>query len=565
MICDLHDRDPTDLPRYDVCVVGSGPAGTTTAAELVARGLTVCVLESGRRALTRHADALKHVTSEGIHIKDYSRERVLGGASTTWAGLSSPLDPTDLGVRGFVDFSGWPLDRDDLDPGYVAAAERYRFAPLALFEPGSQDASGRFAALRGRGGLAPSWSALGEKVFVAADPPQNFGAEFAKLWETGVDLYLDATVTELAGSAGDADDGIGHALVKTSAGRELRIAARAFVLATGGLENARLLLASTERGRAGLGNTHDQVGRYLMNHPKNYHGILHLAEPVEDVPYYFGCLYEGFAGYAGIRLREELQAEREVLNSYVRFEPLFPWSDSMGVEAMVLLAKKSGFVLKSLKKRAKDGVVTLRDYAETGDDSDTKNARRNAAGWLKLMGTVAGDAPRVSSYLRHRLTRKKPLVRRVRLRNFMEMQPSPENRVGLGDARDVWGRPVPHVRHACTELDRRSLIVLHEILAGELEHTGVGRLETSLANATPWPIDQDASHHMGTTRMGRDPETSVVDPDGRLHDVPNVYCAGASVFPTSGCANPTFTIVALAVRLAEHLGTRVFGRSEARA
>jgi choline dehydrogenase-like flavoprotein len=95
-------------------------------------------------------------------------------------------------------------------------------------------------------------------------------------------------------------------------------------------------------------------------------------------------------------------------------------------------------------------------------------------------------------------------------------------------------------------------------------NAGVGRLETSLEKADPWPIDQDASHHMGTTRMGVDPSSSVVDLNGRVHGTENVFAAGASVFPTSGCANPTFTIVALSIRLAEHLRARVFAKEPAR-
>jgi choline dehydrogenase-like flavoprotein len=86
-----------------------------------------------------------------------------------------------------------------------------------------------------------------------------------------------------------------------------------------------------------------------------------------------------------------------------------------------------------------------------------------------------------------------------------------------------------------------------------LPRAGFGRLESDLARADPWPIAQDASHHMGTTRMGRDPASSVVDAQGRVHSLANLYLAGASVFPTSGSANPTFTIVALSIRLAEHL------------
>jgi choline dehydrogenase-like flavoprotein len=139
----------------------------------------------------------------------------------------------------------------------------------------------------------------------------------------------------------------------------------------------------------------------------------------------------------------------------------------------------------------------------------------------------------------------------------MEMEPNPENRVVLAGELDAYGQPLPLVRHRCSERDRRSLVALHEALAEELPRAGVGRLESDLSAAEPWPIDQDASHHMGTTRMGSDPRQSVVDPALRLHGVANVYLAGASVFPASGCANPTFTIVALSIRLARQLARTV--------
>jgi hypothetical protein len=144
----------------------------------------------------------------------------------------------------------------------------------------------------------------------------------------------------------------------------------------------------------------------------------------------------------------------------------------------------------------------------------------------------------------------------------MEMEPHPENRVVLGDETGALGQPLPVVRHQTTALDRRSLVALHEALGPELRAAGFGTLESelsALAAGDRWPIDQDASHHMGTTRMGIDPATSVVDAACRLHTVGNVYVAGASVLPTSGCANPTFTLVALAIRLADHLRVEVFG------
>lgn len=554
MIADLDEAAAEELPEYDVCIVGSGPAGTTVANELSELGLRLCVLESGRLKPTPLGDELRRVVSQGIEIKDYSRERVLGGASTSWAGLSSPLDELDLAPREELGMPGWPVPRAELASYYEQAAQRYRFPPLSFF--GSEG----FGGLRAAGDLAPEWSRVEEKVFLAASEPQNFGREFRPLYESErVDLWLDATVLQLAGEK--AANRVHTASVRTRSGRELELRARVFVIATGGIENARLLLSSRGQCPQGLGNEHDQVGRFLMNHPKNYHGILELARPLEELPYYFGCLYEGYAGYAGLRFSSSELTRHGLLNAYVRFEPLFPWSDNEGIEALVSLAKRSKFFFGRWKKRQKGKIVALRDYSETGDDTDLQNQRKSFIERVGLLFKILFNAPRVAQYLWFRLlARKKPRIKKVRLRNFMEMLPAGENRVLLAEEKDTYGQPLPLVRHRPSELDQRSLIELHAILREEFEGLGVGRLKSDLAATDPWPIDQDASHHMGTTRMGTDPASSVVDPDCRLHGVDNVYMAGASVFPTSGCANPTFTIVALAIRLAETLRSQVFGR-----
>lgn len=537
MIIDLGEATP--LEGYDVCIVGSGPSGMTVATELKGSGLKVCVLESGKLKPTRYGDALRKVKSEGIEIKDYSRERVVGGASTTWSGLSSPLDPIDLEKRPFMAHSGWPITRDELLPFYEAAAERYRFPPLDYFREG-------FVEVRERGEGPLAWSGVEEKIFMAPGLAQNFGRECIGTFEAeGVDLFLDATLIRIEGDRG---------LVRTSGGKEVECRAKAFVLAAGGIENARLLLNS------GLGNEHDQVGRYMMNHPKNDYGRIALARPVRDMPFYFGYLYKGFAGYAGMKLDEETQRKEGLLNSYARFVPLYPWSGNQGVEAFVYLAMNSKILLKSWMRLKKGEVVPLRDYSETGDDTELKNERKTAFTWVALFFKVLFNLPMVARYLYYRLMKSEgPEINAVLLRNFMEMEPHPENRVVLGEENDLHGQAVPVVRHRLTELDRRSLERLHETLKREFAQNGFGELETDFGGNHGWPVNLDASHHMGTTRMGEDPLTSVVNPSCRLHAVDNVYLAGGSVFPTSGCANPTFTMVALAIRLAGHL-KRELGR-----
>jgi len=556
MIRDL-DALSDALPGVDVCIVGSGPAGMTLARELSTTGLSVMVLESGRLTPSRHADGLKQVEAQGIAIKDYSRERVLGGASTTWAGLSSPFEPIEIAERPWLRHSGWPIGHDELMSGWRRAARDYRFASLDAFEPGGFDVT------RDKGDVKLEWGELREKVFLAADPPQDFGAEHRAIFEQGdegarsVELLLDATVTGFDGSP----ETVTSARVRSRSGREHVVEARAFVLACGGIENARLLLASTAAWPGGLGNARDQVGRFLMNHPKNYFGVIELAEPVRELPWLFGCLYGGHAGYAGLRLPDEVQERDGLLNSYVRFEPLFPWSGNEGIEAFVYMLKHSGALVQQLKRRGqKDGgVMTLRDYSETGDDSDLQNARKTWAQRLGLVGLVAANLPAVTRYAYSRARHgRAPLVKRVRLRNFMEMEPDPDNRVTLAKSTDAYGSPRAHVSHGVTGVDCRSMAAVHEALARDLAQNGFGELKRGLsADMDPWPIDQDASHHMGTTRMGNDPATSVCDSDCRLHDVDNVFVAGASVLPTSGSANPTFTLVALALRLADHLAARL--------
>jgi len=538
MIADLDDPGLAGLPHYDVVIAGSGPAGMTLAAELGGSGLRICVLESGLEKVTRRGDRLRAVQSAGIHIKAHSRERILGGASSTWSGLSSPLDDVDLSTRAYLSQSGWPLDSEELAGLYGEASERYRFPDPALY------AAGGFVELRCKGDVEPAWEGLDEKIFLAAANAQDFGREWRSCFEQdGSDLLLDATLVDFESESGS----VSSVLAQSRSGRMHSIRGRVFVLATGGIENARLLLEGN------LGNEHDQVGRHMMNHPKNYFGILHLAQPVTDLPYFFGCQVGENAGYAGLRLPSSVQSEQELLNSYVRMEPLFPWSDNEGVECFVLFVKKCKGLLTFWTQRQKGAVIAMRDYSETGDDSDLSNARRSTLGTAALSLRVLLHLPSVLQYLFFRLSGRSPRVRRVRLRNFMEMEPRPENRVTLGQELDPNGQRIAHVQHDTSQRDRRSLEALHGVLREEFARTNLGTLGPDLKDASPWPIDQDASHHMGTTRMGTDPLKSVVTPQCRVHSVSNLYCAGASVFPTSGCANPTWTIVALSIRLARHL------------
>lgn len=544
----IHDLSKAkDLPADShICIVGSGPAGAILAKELLSTGLRVVVLESGLAKITSRGDALRATESEGLWIKPWSRERVLGGASTTWAGLSSPLDDADLAPRAHLGGVAWPIPSAELSELWEQAARRHRF-------PGASDFGPRgFARLRSKGDLQPIWQELEEKVFLAAAEPQNFGTECRGVWESkNTDLVLDATVTQL-----HFDEGLGQVSrlsVVDRTGQTHTIRAKVFVLACGGIENARLLLASPGPDGVSLGNGQDQVGRCFMNHPKSYAGKIRFFDPVRSAPYFFGCIDGRFAGYAGLRLPTERQAEEGLMNSYVRLEPLFPWTDNPGIESLVTMVKQASGFMRLFRRSRKDELVELRDYSETGDDSEIQNARRGFWGWLALGFTVLIHLPGVLHYLAYRLTRRTAPIHGARIRAFMEMEPRAENRVTLSDKLDPNGQRLPLVTHDVSPLDRKSILEVYGALDREIERLGLGSLEGTLTDEDPWPINQDASHHMGTTRMGREPADSVTDPNLLVRGSGNVYAAGASVFPTSGCANPTYTIAALSIRLARHL------------
>ena len=136
----------------------------------------------------------------------------------------------------------------------------------------------------------------------------------------------------------------------------------------------------------------------------------------------------------------------------------------------------------------------------------------------------------------------------------MEQAPDPENRITLGESVDAFGNKLPKIHWTIRDLDKHSVRVLHEALQEEAVRKNFGTMESSVFEESgPWPISTDAAHHMGSTRMGTDPKTSVVDKDSRVHSMRNLYIAGSSVFPTGGASSATTTIIALTLRLANHL------------
>ena len=482
----------------DVCIVGGGAAGIALALELRDSPLRVCLLESGGHDYDPDIQDLArgHVAGRRYYKLHTTRLRLLGGSTNHWGGKCRPLDPIDFAHRPWIPHSGWPLDRAQLDPYYRRAQRLCRLGPFE-YEPAYWE-----EALGTRVWPFDS-EVLRTRIFLLR--PLPFGRAYRRRLERAenVDVYLHASATGFELDA--AGERVAAVEARALAGRGFRVGARRFVLAAGGIENPRLLLLSNGRRPAGLGNQHDLVGRFFMDHIWCPWGRIRLSDPRPPA-----------------RLYRDPPASREVaVHAGLSFTEAVMEAESLSNFATIPL----------LEEPAQPGVEGI-GAPLAAEISEMDRADR-----------AAGDGSAAGAVL---------------LRNYFEQVPDPESRVTLADDRDALGQRRIRLRWRLGEIDRRTLRRAHEILAAELGRLGLGRLRLEVTDdLAEWPPTTiGGHHHMGTTRMSRDPRRGVVDADCRVHGVPNLYVAGSSVFPTSGYANPTLTLLALAIRLADHLKAR---------
>ena len=511
----------------DLCVVGAGPAGIAVARELLDQPLRVAVLTSGELKFRRRAQQLYRGRNVGrpTYSAYRSRVRMYGGSSTRWTGQCRPLEALDFERRDWVPHSGWPFTRDDLDPYYRRAQQvchlgPYEYAPEAWLQNGQR-------------ALPVDDSRLEVRIYQFAFP-RDFGDAYQGRLAAArnVDVYLHANVVEV-----DLDPDARHVTglrVATLSGRRVRFVARRYVLACGGIENPRILLASNRVAAAGLGNAHDLVGRFYTDHPFCFTGYYEPARPDLDGTLHVIEDYDRVGSeqraHAALALPERTLREERLNNCAVYFvrrpsHKVEPTYFTAGVKSFTQLAD----VLKG----------------EDVLDRDLGSHLRNVAGNLGDVGRslARGLAERV---------RPRP---RLALRTALETTPNPDSRVTLGEERDPLGMPRVRIDWRLNADDRRGLHRLHQVMRQEFARLALGRLvEDPTEDDTGWPVSMSGGmHHMGTTRMHESPREGVVDPDCRVHGLANLYIAGSSVFPTGGVANPTLTIVALAIRLADHL------------
>lgn len=475
----------------DVVIAGAGAAGISLARRLAAGGISVVVLESGGHDfdLETQALAMGEISGADYWALDTARLRYFGGTTNHWTGWCRPLDPHDFERRPWVAQSGWPIGRAELDPYYVQAH--------ALCELGEFVYDPKHWAEKTKTELMPLEETALQTTLWQLSTPTRFGPKYREslLTAENVRVVLHTNLVELENEQNPA--AIRSVLARTLAGNSLRVKARATVLALGGLDNARMLLIGSGQRAGGIGNDQGLVGRYFADHPHTAIGILLCNASKEQMRLYEDVVDVGrpAAIQASLGIKPEVLAERRMLGfsailRAVSHEPPYP----------------------------------------------TAQAKAVAALW---------DA------------RKSKDVHPLELFIRSEQTPDLESRLSLSAKKDALGLPKVqlHWHHHAQTLDSIKRGV--ELLAGAFGQVGLGRVHSYIHAGIEvpgaWPEIAGGNHHMGTTRMAEDPRSGVVDRDCKVFGMENLFVAGSSVYPTTGYANPTLTLVALALRLGDHL------------
>lgn len=497
MIVDAIELEEGTRLQADVCVVGAGAAGITLALDLARAGQTVCLLESG--GLTEELETQGLYEGEMAGIGDVGltdcRVRQLGGTTNRWAGWCRPLTAEVFRPRAWMPLAEWPIEPDEMRPWYVQAQR--------TCEIGALEYDADVLAERAGKALLPLASPADHAMYQYS-PPTRFGEVYRQALEEteGLAVYLHANLVEIETSeAGAQVTGI---QCSTLDGKRIRCEAARYVIALGGVENARALLAAQDR--RGLGDGREHLGRYFMDHPHFYKGGYILLPDALDLDLY---------------LRRVTVSTEDELGDGPR---------SVQTRAAISLSPQA-----QAEHELPAMAITLRSVDFDAHQDDTGPLPSQA-----ILDVVRGS----------------PSSRLLGLDIRAEQRPDPESRVTLLDEVDALGMPRLKLDWRIGPEDHAGYTRSLALLGAALGRAGLGRL---------WmPLDEDDTydpsryiggcHHMGTTRMSDGAADGVVDAQCKLHGVDNLYVAGSSVFPSAGFANPTLTIVALAHRLAHHLG-----------
>jgi len=506
MHIDARKMDNGSPVEGDICIVGAGAAGISMALEWMNTSYKIILLEGGGFEYDERVQELYAGKTTGQHYYPLQSSRLhyFGGTMGHWAGFCSTFDSIDFKKRDWIPHSGWPIKREDLDPFYPRAHKNIDLGPYEYSVKYWQKKDASMVPLPLDENVV--WSKMWQ-----FSPPTRFGEKYKDtiVKARNIHLYTYANVVNI--KANENVSAIEQVTVKNYAGKEHTVKAKYFVIACCAIQNARLLLASNQQAAKGLGNDNDLVGRYFMEHIEIKSAELWFDKP--NPMNLYSLSFGVTKARAELAISEKKQTEFKILNGTVSFTPL-------------PIARNTKPIIEVWSdKDPRKNLSNLFQSFQKGEQTATSDPKMNNA---------------------------------FELFTRIEQAPNPSSRVTLDTEKDSLGMPRVILHWELTPLERRSIRKIYELLGQQVGLAAMGRVRLMdyLRDEKDfsWPSFTGGGwHHMGTTRMSDDPKQGVVDANCKVHGIDNLYMAGSSCYVTATAVNPTLTLIALTIRLSDHI------------
>jgi choline dehydrogenase-like flavoprotein len=494
----------------DICIIGAGAAGISIALEWANSPYKVILLEGGGFEYDDKVQELYNgkLTGQPYYPIKASRLHYFGGTTGHWGGMCSTFDDIDFEKRDWVEYSGWPIEMKDLAPFYK------RSHPILDLGPYEWDVKYWQKKIPSFVPLPFDENVIWSKMWQLSTPTR-FGKKYKDsiVTSNNIHLYTYANVVDI--TSVDDVTSVKAITIKNYTGKQHTVKAKYYIMACCAIQNSRLLLASNKQAPAGLGNDNDLVGRYFMEHPEIKSGELWLnhSNSLE--------LYKSNPR-AELAISKEKQKELKVLNGSVSLLPLE-------------ISKKLTPSIVSWSD--KDPRKSLDSYAKYGTKAYKKNL-------VERFMSSSNNQQAFGLYTR------------------IEQAPNPNSRITLINEKDELGVPRANLNWALSAIDKKTVRILNELIGQQVGAAGIGRVRLFdfLLDKNDDSMPDTTSggwHHIGTTRMSDNSKNGVVDANCKVYGISNLYIAGSSCYPTGGSVNPTLTIVALSLRLSDHLKEQI--------
>lgn len=515
MHVDARKLPANSIIEGDICIIGTGPAGLSMAMDWMNTPYKVILLESGGFEYDDKIQDMLAGESTGQRYFPLRSTRLsqFGGTSGHWAGMCSPFDYIDFEKRDWVPDSEWPITRKELEPYYERAHQPLKLGPYKYDLPYWQTQAPNLNPFPLDKKVI--WNKIWQLSNVAGWKG-GFIPAYKDIIVNAKNIHLHTYATVVAIAANESVNSIQELVIKNSTNNTHKVRAKHFVLATGAIQNARMLLAANEQAKKGLGNDNDLVGRYFMEHLEVDTAEMWLLKPF---PTDLNTFNQKMMFWNELAIRKEIQREEKILNGTCGLSP----------------------------------TSYARNRAPVIDTWQNEDPRKSLDNMFQSWNEAQENAKALD---------QGAITRAFTFQTRMEQAPNPNSRVTLSEKKDALGVPLANLNWVLTPLDKRSLRRINQIIAREVGKAGIARIKLHDflvdENDNSFPKSTNAGwHHMGTTRMSTSPNKGVVDIHCQVHGINNLHVAGSGCYVTAGAPNPTLTLVAFALRLSDRIKERM--------